>query len=173
MKRFKYRLQPLLNVKSHLEKQRQKEHARASEKVMHQKDLLAGIYAERDATAETQKARMIGRISISGLLVCSRYLLKLRRDTLAGIELLRGLEKAAEERRLALVKASKERRIYEKLRERQRAKYFKELARQERNESDEIAGNTFRLHSGKSSGSRGGREVAAGKTPATSSESTS
>lgn len=139
MKRFNYRLQPLLNVKSHIERERQKEHALALEQIMRQEEQLSRVDAQRESTLTEQRAGLIGSISIARMLIYSRYLLKLKKSTLAGIETLRGLKKNAEEKRLVLVEASKERQIYEKLKERQQERYNKESARQEQKETDEIA----------------------------------
>ncbi len=144
MKKFKYRLEPILNVKSHVEKERQKEHSVAVEKVMSQKDHLAQLDTNRESILERQRIRLSGRLSIAELLICSRYLLKLKRDSLAGVGLLRGLEKEAEAQHQALIKASRERQIYEKLKEKQLARFLKEVERLESKETDEIAANNQR-----------------------------
>jgi len=144
MKRFKYRLQPLFNVKSHIERERQKEHALAVEKIMLQKEQLSQVDAQRESTLTKQRAGLLGRITITEMLVYSRYLLKLKRTTLAGIETLRGLKTNAEEKRQVLVEASKERQIYEKLKEHQQDRYNKESARQEQKETDEVAITGYR-----------------------------
>jgi len=144
VKRFKYRLQPLLNVKSHIERERQKDHALAVERIMRQEEQLSQVDAQRETTLIEQRAGLLGSISISKMLVYSRYLLKLKKNTLAGIETLRGLKKNADEKRLVLVEASKERKIYEKLKERQQDKYNRESARQEQKETDEIAITCYR-----------------------------
>jgi flagellar FliJ protein len=139
VKKFKYRLQPLLNVKSHIERERQKDHALAVERIMRQEEQLSQVDAQRESTLIEQRAGLLGSISITKMLVYSRYLLKLKKNTLAGIETLRGLKKNAEEKRSVLVEASKERKIYEKLKERQQDRYNTESARQEQKETDEIA----------------------------------
>ena len=74
----------------------------------------------------------------------SRYYLKLKRETLAGLELLRWLETEAEAKRRKLVDASRERKIYEKLKERQNAKFNQATELILNKENDEIAANTFR-----------------------------
>ena len=55
MKKFKYRLEPLLKVKSHLEKERQREHAQATREVLRQKEHLAGLQTDRELTANVQR----------------------------------------------------------------------------------------------------------------------
>jgi flagellar FliJ protein len=139
MKKFKFRLAPLLKVKSHIEKQRQKEHAASVNLVLQQRRYLESIHGECQSTVESQRSILSTPFSAARLLACSRYFLKLRKDTMTGSELLRGLEREAEKRRQALVAASRERQVYEKLEENQRTRYFKEMERSEQKETDEIA----------------------------------
>ena len=144
MKRYKYRLEPMLKLKEHKEKEKQREHAETVQKVQEQKDKLVRIDEERGETLKHQRQSLVGSMSLAELLVCSRYLMKLKKDTLTGRELLRGLEKEADKRREKLVEASKERKIYEKLKEKQIAKFTKEVERLENKAVDETATNGFR-----------------------------
>jgi flagellar FliJ protein len=143
MKKFQYRLEPLLKIKSHVEKQRQKEHAAALMQVYRQQEALAEIETLRQQTLQRQAGRLSGRVSSVELQMAARYFGKLKRDTLTGKELLRGLETEAERRRVKLTEATKEKKIFEKLKERQQQKYTNELNLNERKELDEIAGNGF------------------------------
>jgi flagellar protein FliJ len=143
MKRFHYRLEPLLRIKSHHEKQRQKEHATALMQVLRQKEHLTEIEADRQTTIDHQRAISGGSVSAYRLQVATRYLLKLKRDTLTGEELLKGLERETERRRLRLLDATKEKKIFEKLKERQRDQFIAEFERAEMKELDEIATRAY------------------------------
>ncbi len=143
MKKFRYRLEPILKIKSHTEKQRQKDHAAALQQVYRQKEHLAAIDNERSRTFDFQRTRLEGRIHTHQLLAASRYLVRLKRDTMSGSELLKGLEREAERKRQQLVQASRERKIYEKLRERQEAKFNQEVELHDRKTLDELAVVTF------------------------------
>lgn len=145
MKRFRYRLEPVLKMKAHVEKQRQKEHAVALQQVLIQQDKLASIAAERDHTIEAQRERLTGPLKPHQLLVASRYLVKLKRDNLTGTELLGALEREAEVRRSRLVEATKQKKIHEKLKERLQERFLKELDSHEKKELDEIAVNGYRF----------------------------
>jgi hypothetical protein len=81
MKKFRYRLEPLLKIKSHVEKQRQKEHAAALQQVYRQQEVLAEIDALRQTTLRHQADRRQGRLSSVELQMATRYFSKLRRDT--------------------------------------------------------------------------------------------
>lgn len=146
MKKFRYRLESLLKVKAHLEKEAQKEHAVAREKVLDQQERLGDIRKQRESTVGAQRSRLTGNLSVAGLLVCSRYLVKLKKDLLSGSEVLRGLEIETDKKRQELIDAARQREIYEKLKEKQRKDYYEEFNRVERKETDEIALNTHRLN---------------------------
>ena len=139
MKKFKYRLQALLRVKEHIEKERQKNHAVALQKVYHQADELDRIDGSRQENMLAQRNQMTQNISVAEMLVYSRYLARLKREELAGNELLHVLEGEAEEKRVKLVAASKDRRVLEKLKEKQSAKHHAEIDQALTKENDEIA----------------------------------
>ena len=139
MKKFKYRLQTLLNIKEHREREKQKEHASAMQKIYSQVDRLKMIEDYKQNMFNSQRYKMTSSISIAEMLIYSRYLLKLKRDRLTGKEFLRVLEKNAEEKRQDLVEASKQRQIYEKLEEKQKEKYDAEVRLAMTKDSDEIA----------------------------------
>ena len=143
MKRFKYRLQSLLNVKSHVEKEKQKEHAAALQQVHNQQRQLTEVGHRRTNTFSAQRGLQKDRITLAELLVCTRYLVKLKKDTVVGNELLRGFEKNAEEKRQDLVEASKQRKIYEKLKEKQLDRFYKEVKMMETKETDEVANTSY------------------------------
>ncbi|MEW6049864.1 MAG: flagellar export protein FliJ [Candidatus Zixiibacteriota bacterium] len=143
MKKFKYRLEPLLRLREHLEKQRQKEHAVAILQVQRQEQHLAEIENARGATMDIQRRYSEVGIAAFRLQMTSRYLLKLKRDSLTGGELLKGLEREAEKRRLRLVEATKQKKIFEKLKERRQEAFYREANSSERKESDEIAGRSY------------------------------
>jgi flagellar FliJ protein len=148
MKKFKYRLQPLLKVREHIEKEKQKEHAAALLKVHNQQQSLQKITSAQDKTLNEQRRELTGSLSVAEMLVYTRHFLKLKRDLLAERELLKVLQKDAHEKRNELVKASKERKIYQKHKERLQWRHEKETTLQTAKESDEIALNTFRRKRG-------------------------
>lgn len=138
-KKFKFRLEPLLKLRKHREKERQKEHAEAQAKVYEQESSLQVMDRHRLSTLDTQRKRLTGSISVAETLICSRYLVKLKRDRLAGNELLHGLRKEEETRRDKLVVSARERKIFEMLREKQEKKHLDEIHKADRKELDEIA----------------------------------
>jgi len=139
MKKFKYRLETLLKVKEHIEKEKQKEHASAVNRVNHQENQLKDIDNAKTTTFEKQRSRMKSPIVVAEMLVCSRYLNKLKRENMAGKELLKALKKKSEEKREKLIEASRDKKIYEKLKEKQQDKYNEMIKMLETKDNDEIA----------------------------------
>ena len=144
MKRFKYRLEALLKVKDHIEKERQKMLADSTKKVHDQQTQLERIDSDRADTVELQQKRMRGRFSVAEMMIVSRYFFKLRKDTLVGKELLKVLEKDETAKRQELLEATKERKRYERLKEVQQEKHYAEIEAFLTKESDENAVNFYR-----------------------------
>jgi flagellar FliJ protein len=143
MKKFKYRLESLLKIKEHIEKEKQKAHAYAMKRVQDQLAELDDIERTKMDTLEGQRVAMTGRISLAEALVYSRYIMKLKKDRVTGDGMLNAFEKAAEKKRGELVEASRERQIYEKLKEKLKERYIKEHALDERKQADETATTRF------------------------------
>lgn len=144
MKKFRFRLEGLLKIKEHIERERQKEHAEAVQKVQGQKTTLADLDNSRLQATERQRSKQAGALSIAELLVFSRFIVRLKKERLSGNEFLRALEKEAEARRRKLVAASRERKKYDKLKDKLRERHETGLERDMAKENDEIALNTFR-----------------------------
>jgi flagellar FliJ protein len=148
VKRFKYRLEALLKVKDHIEKERQKKLADSMKQVRDQVTELERIDADRAGTVEHQQKRMLSRFSVAEMLVVSRYFFKLRKDTLVGRELLKVLTKDEATKRQELLEATKERKKYQKLKEVQQEKHYAEIEAVLTKETDENAINFYRQKQG-------------------------
>jgi flagellar FliJ protein len=144
MKKFQYRLQSILKIKEHIEKERQKEFAATVQQVQNQMQTLEQIKQEKSSTCDQQRKSMRKTISLAEMLVYTRYLVKLKRNRITGNEMLKALNETAEEKRALLVVAAKERKIYEKLKEKRKEDFDKEAEAVARKESDEMAANAFR-----------------------------
>jgi flagellar FliJ protein len=142
-KKFKFRLDPLLKLRENREKERQREHAEAAEKVLSQKQQLDQVDRTKLQTLDHQRHRLSGNISVAEALIYSRYLMKLRKDRVTGSELLRGLEREAERRRARLVEAARERKTFELLKEKQKVRHLTALEKADQKDLDEVATNGF------------------------------
>lgn len=144
MKRFKYRLEPLLKMKEHLEKERQKNLATKIKQVQDKLGELAAVEQSRERNFDKQRHEARSSFSVAEMLVISRYIHKLKRDTLIGTEMLKALRKEEEKRRQELLEATRERKKYEKLKEKQQARHYQNIESILTKESDETAVNTYR-----------------------------
>lgn len=144
MKKFRYRLQALLKLREHVERERQKELAAASLKVQDQQHLVQGIYARTESALENKREHQTGKIDLTDMQLFSRFLYRLKRDTIGGEEILRALKKAESQRRQALLEAAREKKIYEKLKERQQTQFYKDFETAATREADEAGLNGFR-----------------------------
>ena len=144
VKKFKYRLEPLLKIRQHREKERQKEHAAAAQEVVKQKQELESLDFHRAETFDLQRQRLVGTMSVAEALICSRYLVKLKRQRMAGTGLLHGLEREAEKKRRKLVEAARERKMYELLKEKQKLRHRQEIEKFDQKQLDEVAVVAFR-----------------------------
>lgn len=145
MKKFKYRLEALLKMKEHFEKEKQKEHALSLQRVQTQENNLSALESEKNQNLIRLKNKLNGSLSVAEMLVYGRYLIKLKRNSFSGEQMLDALQKQEEGKRSKLLEATKEKKIQEKLKEKQHEIYIDDLKLLENNENDEIAGNSFRL----------------------------
>ncbi|RKX29915.1 MAG: flagellar export protein FliJ [Candidatus Zixiibacteriota bacterium] len=145
MKKFKFRLQTLLRVKEHIEKQHQKELAEATQQVLRQVKELEAISHKSENTLEAKRQKQTNNVSVAELLVYSRYLLKLRRDNLAGRELMSALQTNERKKRKKLLEASREKKVYEKLKEHDQERFNNDAEAMAHKEADEIGLNIYRL----------------------------
>lgn len=145
MKKFKYRLEPLLKMKEQVERDRQKDHAKAVVRVRDQEQVNAATASKRQQTLDSHRSCLQGKLVPGQLLFYSRFHQKLKRDSLTGQEILKALRKEENRRRAHLMEAARERKKYEKLRERLAVKHTRDGEEAEKKEADEIALNTYRL----------------------------
>lgn len=145
-KRFKFRLEPLLKLRQHREKERQKEHAASVHEAYKQKQQLQSLDHQRLDTLDHQRERQVGSLSVTQALVASRYLMKLKRQHLAGAGLLHALEKEVDKKRQKLVEAARDRKMYELLKEKQQFRHRQDAEKRDQKELDEVAVTSFRRH---------------------------
>jgi flagellar protein FliJ len=139
MKKFNFRLEKLLQLKAHIEKEKQKILSQATQKVVDQEGALSEIGSSRKNVQQEQRSFLLGSINTNMMSIFSRYYLKLKKNELVGREMLGALRKDQEAKRQELVKATRTKKIYEKLKERKQAEFNSEYQRQLQKEQDEIA----------------------------------
>ncbi len=139
MKKFNFRLERILQLKEHTEKEKQKVLALATHKVLTQESKLHQIDWTRQQIQKDQIEHLTGAIDSGRLSIYSRYYLRLKKDELTGIAMLRALRKTQDEKRQELIEATRQKKIFEILKERRKARYYKELELSIQKEQDELA----------------------------------
>jgi flagellar protein FliJ len=139
MKKFKFRLEPLLQIKAHIEREKQKHLALAARKVVDQETYLHELNRDRQAAQNEQRGYLSGTLNPNLLLNYSRYFLKLKKNELTGSEILKAFRIEREKKRRDLIEATKEKKIYEKLKEHKKDNYQKEMETIIQKEQDDIA----------------------------------
>lgn len=139
MKKFRFRLERILQLKAHKEKDKQKNLALSSQKVFNQEEKLQDINTDRIETQTEQNKYLVGLLDSTRLSIYSRYYVRLKKSELAGKEILIAFKKEQDDKRSELVEATRDKKIYEKLKERQHDKYYEDLEREWQKEQDELA----------------------------------
>ncbi|MHC4605420.1 MAG: flagellar export protein FliJ [Planctomycetota bacterium] len=148
-KAFKYRLEPLLRYRKHLEEEKRRALGQARAAVMEQnRALLDLLRAEEEGKKEFAGMKSAGTLRVGRIRLQEQYLNSLAGQIRRGYETLRVRLLNEEKARRELAEARKKVRVLERLRERQRDRYNYELGRQERKELDEVGLNIFRSKEG-------------------------
>ncbi|RKX24900.1 MAG: flagellar export protein FliJ [Candidatus Zixiibacteriota bacterium] len=139
MKKFRFRLDRILQLKAHAEKEKQKIFGMAVRKVVDQESELKALDNIRTDTQNNQRRRLSGGLDIPMMSSYSRYYLLLKKKELGGLELLKAYKKDQEEKRRELVEAAREKKTFEKLKENKFDSYRKDVELNLQKEQDEIA----------------------------------
>jgi flagellar FliJ protein len=140
MKKFEFRLEPVLRLRDQTERIKQREFAQAVQEVRRCESDILYVLGEIEDSREGLRRAEIQEIDPWQLIFHRRYLNHLEKQLRRLRGELQALSKKAESKRLELVKASKEKKSLEKLRGKQRGEYEYEAAREEQKMFDEIGG---------------------------------
>ena len=138
MKKFKFRLQRVLDTKEDFERQRQRELGEAQQGLMIAEEKLDTLNREAEEQDERQRILISGRAKVAELMVNNRWRVELRKRIALQSKEVKRCERLVEERRLILLEATKERKVLEKLKEKQREQHRKEYFGEQQRILDEI-----------------------------------
>ncbi|MCH7690715.1 MAG: flagellar FliJ family protein [candidate division Zixibacteria bacterium] len=143
MKKFKYRFEPLLKVKSEIEKQRQRELALTKQKVIGQTQKIQQIDKNFSNSLNKQQQEQVNKICVAEMLVYGRYYVRLKKENISNNEMLRALNVELEKKRKSLVESTTEKKKYEKLKENLLIRYKSDSVKAETKDNDEVASNNY------------------------------
>lgn len=135
MKRFRFRLQRVLDIRDQIRDEARQELGRRNAELTHQQSVLNGL---EDELRRLQPGRD-GTLTAGELLLTGAYALRVQQlieQQLVRVEEARREVVIAQER---YIQANKEAKALEMLRDRKRAEYDQEVLKEEINQLDEVA----------------------------------
>ncbi|MCK5145294.1 flagellar export protein FliJ [bacterium] len=140
MKKFKFRLEKVMDMRAEAERQRQMDLARAQIELVKEEDRLKELESklsrERDAIEQMRQGERFNPYEMD----CRyRYKKKIENDMSRQCVRIKEAKTKVVLRRNALLEAAKERKMLENLKSRQREAYLAEFARKEQALIDDVA----------------------------------
>lgn len=138
MKKFKFSLEPLLNVKKGLEKTQKAQIQKIQQQIHIRENEAAAIESEISGLHQSLENELKGKVNIEDLIQYDRYMLKLTDNLKEKRNEIAKLTEEKEECQKALIEITKEIKILEKLREKQYSQYLYELEREQEKETSDF-----------------------------------
>lgn len=156
MKKFQFRLQKLLQIKTHKKMERQKELAKA-ERVRRMEEAHFELLQSRmkQEISDVQDYK-VEKVDCRRLTQSAFYQQRLIANMTTQKQVIANAQKLEDGKRDKLIDAAREEKVFDKLKERQQERFRLETEILQQKETDEIAGSTFlqRENKGKSKGPR-------------------
>jgi flagellar export protein FliJ len=141
VKKFRFRLQRILSLKSVLRKQAQKALARAENNRKKEQDLLDQLHSEMNLRLKLERESRLKKLNVRHLEIAQRYLGQLIFLIGHQTRVVAEAEKVVALKRKKLIESKREERKYERLKEIRREDYTQELENLLQKETDEFARN--------------------------------
>ena len=141
---FKFSLQTALDVRSRQEKMKMKDLA---EKLAVERTIVNKIDQIKSNTKKAENeldtAKESRYMTINQMIFLTGFKNRMKVVLAESYEQLQAAQKEVEEKQLALIEASKARKTIEILKEKEEKRYLEKIARIQKKNMDEIAGNLF------------------------------
>jgi flagellar protein FliJ len=146
VKKFQFRLQKLLQVKTYNKMQKQKELSQAERLRRMEEAHLAMLQEHLHNEIESLKTQKRDHVDVSRLTRSVHYQQRLLTNMATQERVIADAYRKEEIKRGRLIEATKEEKTFEKLKERQQYRYLVELDHLMQKENDEISKNVFMRH---------------------------
>ena len=143
MKKFDFRLQKVMEYKEHKEKEKQRELAKAKDRLRSELERLLGLNQRQAFYHDHVRKINLDKMNLRELSLYQTYLQKLSQEILHQKCQVRTSEENVSESRKKLLESSKEKKTLETLRAKKFQAYRKEMDRTEQKEIDESAKRPF------------------------------
>ncbi len=139
MKRFRFRLESLLDIKKRAEEEIKKDLARKNGEIAAARARHQEILGALDSILFQEKQQRQSIIDLLAVRVSLAYRAQLKKDAVIAFQTIDGLEAQRETIRVKLTEARKATRVLEILKENKFAQWRKELSREEQKFSDDVS----------------------------------
>ena len=143
---YRFKLEPLLKHRKHLEEACQKELAALLESLSRETDRLDRLEKRKAGQEVSLRRLQEGRPDIQVIVATIAYIERLGQDIAAQQEVVKQAQKTCDEQRCNLVKAMQGRKIIDRLKEKGHAAHKAEEVRSHQNFMNEIAISRFNRH---------------------------
>ncbi|MBI9085893.1 MAG: flagellar export protein FliJ [Desulfobacterales bacterium] len=140
---YRFKLEPLLKHRKHLEEACQKELAVLQEALSMETDLLGRLVNRKVEQERCLRRLQNGRPDIDAIVAAIAYIQRLGQEIVAQQGVVKCAQKACDDQRCDLVKALQGRKIMDKLKEKGQVAHKAEEVRSHQNFMNEIAINRF------------------------------
>ncbi|MCX7746998.1 MAG: flagellar export protein FliJ [Clostridia bacterium] len=141
--KFKFKLQPLLNVKIQIEDSLKNEFGKAMLKLEQEKERLSLLEYERKELIGTFNERSAQGVMVKELREYTAYISHMKEKMDLQKENINAAQRNVDKCREELIKASREREIIEKLKEKKYQEYLKEILKEEQKTNDEVVSYSY------------------------------
>lgn len=156
MSNYRFRLQPLLNLKIQEEEELQKKLVDCRRRFKEKRDSLLSLEADKDRyLRQLEEELEANKVDLNSTRWSHKYLQYLGEEITRLSLQIQQLERELERRRQQLLDKTKEKKSLEKLKEKVKAAHKRELLKQEQKRIDELAQSRY-LHYDQSSVISGG-----------------
>ncbi len=135
MKRFRFRLQRILDIRDQIRDELRQELGRRNQELLHQESILKGLEDE----LRQLRIKQDGIITASELLLTGAYALRVQQLIERQVAKVEEARLAVVEAREKYIQANKDAKALEMLKDKKKEEYQQELLHEENNQLDEVA----------------------------------
>lgn len=140
MKKFRFKLEPVLRHRSHIEQVKKKELADVNRELLDAQKKLSSFEKEfRNTQVSIEREESIKTLNMENILMFEAYLIHLKRMIELQHILIEQIELKLQKKRLEYVEALKAKKVIEKLREKKYVAYMQEMDKLEQKQIDDMA----------------------------------
>ncbi len=145
MKKFKYKLEKLLEIRIKLEEVKKIELGVVSQELKLEKEKEFKLKKEIIEQLEKGKQELENQLNIRKLRIANEYMYIMKNRIKAQEERTKIKEKELENKIMELLEKTRERKILEKLKEKEYARYLKEEKKEEQKNTDEVVSYMYNI----------------------------